>query len=41
MGLAFLVGANVALDARILGVGRGVPLASMLPFFRAMWLGFG
>lgn len=40
VGLAFLVGANVALDARILGVGRGVPLASMLPFFRAMWLGF-
>jgi hypothetical protein len=40
VGLAFLVGANVALDARILGAGRGVPLASMLPFFRAMWFGF-
>ena len=40
VGLAFLVGANVALDARILGVARGVPLAAMLPFFRVMWLGF-
>ena len=40
VGLAFLVGANVALDARLLGLARGVPLAAMLPFFRAMWLGF-
>jgi hypothetical protein len=40
VGLAFLVGANVALDARILGVAQGVPLAAMLPFFHAMWLGF-
>ena len=40
IGLAFLVGPNVALDARLLGVARGVPLAAMLPFFRAMWLGF-
>ena len=40
VGLAFLVGANVALDARMLGVARGVPLTAMLPFFRAMWLGF-
>lgn len=40
IGLAFLVGPNVALDARILGVARGVPLSAMLPFFRAMWLGF-
>ena len=40
VGLAFLVGTNVALDARLLGAGRGVPLAAMNPFFRAMWLGF-
>ncbi|MSO84059.1 MAG: hypothetical protein EXQ53_12325 [Acidobacteria bacterium] len=40
VGLVFLVGANVALDARVLGVARGVPLPAMLPFFRAMWLGF-
>jgi hypothetical protein len=30
----------VAVDARILGVGRGVPLISMSPFFRGMWWGF-
>ena len=41
VGMAFLVGSNVALNARILGVGRGVALTSMLPFFRVMWLGFG
>ena len=28
IGLAFLVGANVALNARIFGVARGVPLAA-------------
>jgi hypothetical protein len=40
VGLAFLVGANVALDVRMLGFARGLPLHSMLPFFKAMWLGF-
>ncbi len=40
VGLAFLVGANVALNARMLGMARGVPLTAMLPFFQAMWLGF-
>jgi hypothetical protein len=40
VGMAFLVGTNVALNARILGAGRGVPLTSMLPFSRVMWLGF-
>lgn len=40
VGMAFLVGTNVALNARILGAGRGVPLASMRPFFRVMWIGF-
>jgi hypothetical protein len=40
VGLAFLVGANVALDARVLGVAARVPLSTMLPFFRVMWLGF-
>lgn len=40
VGMAFLVGTNVALNARILGVARGVPLVSMLPFFRVMWIGF-
>ena len=40
VGMAFLVGTNVALNARILGVARGVPLVSMRPFFRVMWIGF-
>jgi hypothetical protein len=40
VGLAFLVGANVALDVRLLGFARGMPLHGMFPFFRAMWLGF-
>ena len=40
IGLAFLVGANVAVTARMLGVARGVPLTAMLPFFQVMWLGF-
>lgn len=40
VGLAFLVGANVAVDVRMLGFARGVPLQAMLPFFKAMWLGF-
>ena len=40
VGLAFLVGANVAFDVRILGFARGIPLQALLPFFRGMWLGF-
>lgn len=40
VGMGFLVGTNVALDVRILGVARGVPLAAMQPFFRVMWVGF-
>jgi hypothetical protein len=40
VGLAFLVGANVALDVRIIGFARGIPLDALLPFFRAMWIGF-
>jgi hypothetical protein len=40
VGLAFLVGANVAFDARVLGVARGVPLLSMRRYYRSMWAGF-
>jgi hypothetical protein len=40
VGLAFLVGANVAFDARLLGLARGVPLVSMQRYYRAMWAGF-
>lgn len=40
VGLAFLVGANVAIDARALGLARGVPLLAMRRFYRVMWAGF-
>jgi hypothetical protein len=39
-GLAFLVGANLVLDIRVLGVGRGVPVRSLERYFLVMWLGF-
>src|SRR5688572_7190835 len=40
IGLAFLVGASVAIEARILGLARGVPLLSLRPYYRVMWAGF-
>jgi hypothetical protein len=40
VGLAFLVGANVAIDFRALGRAAGVPLVSMRRYYRAMWAGF-
>lgn len=40
VGLAFLVGTNVAIDVRILGVARGVPLRSLERYHVVMWLGF-
>jgi hypothetical protein len=39
-GLALLVGANVIVDVRLLGVVRAIPLAPMRRFFRIMWIGF-
>jgi hypothetical protein len=39
-GLAFLVGANVAIGVKILGAARGVPLGSLARYYRVMWLGF-
>ena len=39
-GMAVLVGASAVLDLRLLGVGRGIPLASMRTLFRVMWAGF-
>ncbi len=39
-GLAFLVGANVVLDVRILGLIPGVPLRSLERYFLVMWFGF-
>lgn len=40
VGLAFLVGANVAVNARILGLAAGVPMASLERYFLVAWLGF-
>jgi hypothetical protein len=40
-GLALLVGANVVVDLRLLGVARGIPLAPLRRLFRIMWIGFG
>jgi hypothetical protein len=39
-GLALLVGANVVVDLRLLGVARGIPLAPLQRLFRIMWIGF-
>ena len=40
IGMAFLAGPNAAIDLRILGVGRNVPLSLMKRFFPVMQLGF-
>jgi hypothetical protein len=40
VGLGFLVGANVAINGRILGLARGIPLLSMRRYYRVMWAGF-
>jgi hypothetical protein len=39
-GLALLVGANVFVDLRILGVAADLPLAPLKRFFSIMWVGF-
>jgi hypothetical protein len=40
VGLSLLVGTNVAIDLRLLGRSRDLPLAPMESFFKVMWLGF-
>src|SRR4051812_1937053 len=40
VGLSFTVGPSVAIDLRILGVGRRIPLAPFDPFFRVIWIAF-
>ena len=40
VGLGLLVGANWALDLRLLGVGPNIPLAPLKRLFPAMWVGF-
>ena len=39
-GLALLVGANVVIDLRLLGVERDIPLPPLKRLFGIMWLGF-
>jgi hypothetical protein len=38
--VGFLAGASSAIDLRILGMARGIPLASLRPFYPLMWLAF-
>jgi len=40
VGLGFLVGINVAIDLRLLGVARKLPLAPFERLFPIMWAGF-
>jgi hypothetical protein len=40
MGMGILVGFNWALDLRILGVGKQIPVRAMDKFFPVMWVGF-
>jgi len=40
MGLSTLVGLNCAINLRLLGFARGIPLASLERLFRLMWPGF-
>ena len=40
VGLGFLVGLNAAIDLRILGVARKLPLAPMEAFYKIMWAAF-
>jgi len=40
IGLGLLVGANAALDLRVLGRGHTLTLIDMRPLFRWLWIGF-
>ena len=40
IGLAMLVGPNAAIDLRLLGVGRDIPIAPLKNWFKIMWIGF-
>ncbi|HMF92876.1 MAG TPA: hypothetical protein VKE96_01215, partial [Vicinamibacterales bacterium] len=40
VGLGFLVGLNVAIDLRILGVANKLPLGPFERFYRIMWIAF-
>src|SRR5678816_587962 len=41
LGLSTVVGLNVAIDLRLLGVASKVPLASLDKVFGLLWAGFG
>ncbi len=41
LGMAFLVGLNVAIDLRILGIAPELPLPPLEKFFRFMWWALG
>jgi hypothetical protein len=40
IGLALVVGPNVVLDFRLLGLGREAPIGALENVFRPMWIGF-
>src|SRR5206468_4437851 len=41
VGFALMVGPNAAMDLRLLGVAREIPLPSLRSWFNLMWLGLG
>ncbi|HEY6257326.1 MAG TPA: hypothetical protein VIY51_16205 [Xanthobacteraceae bacterium] len=40
IGMGFLAGGSTAIDLRILGVARGIPLKAMAGFLPLLWLAF-
>lgn len=40
VGLALLVGLLIVIDLRVLGLGRGMPIASLRRFMKVVWIGF-
>lgn len=40
LGMGILVGFNWAVDLRLLGVGKRIPIRAMEAFFPVMWVGF-
>jgi len=40
VGMAFLVGTAVAVNLRVLGLARNIPISAIARFFPAMWVGF-
>jgi hypothetical protein len=40
VGMALLVGLQVVINLRVLGIGSGLPIASLRPFMKVVWLGF-